>query len=226
MGKDFYALGEYSVSPNHRYLAYATDLNGSRIYTLKIKDLETGQTIGAPITQVTDNLVWAEDNQTLLYSKLDPQTLRWHKIFRYNINTRKSELVYEEPDDTYFVNIYKSRSRKFLWLHIHSTLTSEFRYLRAAQPTATPKVFSERQTGVEYSIKDAGDRFFILTNHQAQNFRLMEAPYDKTSWPYWQEVIPHRSQTLLEDVELFQHFYVVKEKTNGISQTQIRFYDH
>ncbi len=225
IGKDFYAIGSYSISPNHRYFAYATDIVGRRLYTIYIKDLETGKIINEPIAEVTGNLVWAEDNQTLLYSKQDPVTLRWDKILRHNINTEKSELVYFEPDETYYASISKSRSRKFLFINLSSTLTSETRYISAQQPTATPKVFSQRTKGVEYSIGDAGDRFFIVTNHKAKNFRLMETSYDRTALENWQEVIPHRSETFLKDVEVFKDFYVVEEKTNGISQMLVRFYD-
>lgn len=223
-GKDYCAVsGGANVSPDHRYLLYGTDFVSRRIYTLHIKDLETAEHLADVIPNVTGNAVWAADNRTIFYSKQDPETLRSYQIYRHELGTDPAddELIFEEKDDTFRTYVYTTKSKKFIVIFCSSTLTNEAQVLEADNPTGDFRMFLPRERGHEYSIDHADGHFYIHTNWEAQNFRLMRCSEQQTAKEKWEEVIPHRSDVLLEDLELFQSYMVLNERKGGLNHIRI-----
>lgn len=224
-GHAYFALGGQSVSPDNRLLVYGEDTVSRRIYTLRIKDLNTGKLLDDHIPNTGGHAAWAEDSQTFFYSVKD-ETLRPYQIWKHKIGTPVSEdiLVYEEKDETFRTYVYKTKSRKFLVIGSSSTLTDEYRVLDAATPDQPFTLFQSRVRGLEYSIEHREDDWYIRTNKDALNFRLMKTPLTQTHQDAWQEVVPHREDVLLEDLEVFKHFIVLSERKAGL--TRIRVINH
>ncbi len=223
-GFDFCSIRNLTVSPNNRYLAFAIDTVGRRKYRIHFYDLETGEHLDSnDIPVSTPNIVWAEDNKTLLYTIQDPQTLRSHKIFRHELGTDPAAdvLVYEEKDDEFWCGVAKSRSRKYLLISSSQTLSTETRYLPADQPAEEPSVFLPREENHEYSVDHLGDAFYIRTNWDATNFRLMRTPEHRVAKSEWVDVVPHRKDAYLGDYQLFDGWLAVSQKEGG--QTKLRF---
>jgi oligopeptidase B len=223
-GKDYCSVsGGANVSPDHRYLLYGTDFVSRRIYTLYIKDLTTGELLSDIIPDVTGNAVWAADNRTIFYSKQDPETLRSFQIYRHVIGNdiADDELIFEEKDDTFRTYVYKTKSKKFIAIFCSSTLTNEAQILEADNPNGEFRMFLPREREHEYSIDHAGDHFYIHTNWEAKNFRLMRCGEQETDKSNWEEVIPHREDVLLEDIELFQNYLVLDERKGGLNHIRI-----
>ncbi|WNJ17243.1 S9 family peptidase [Pontibacter sp. G13] len=223
-GQAFMQVAGLTLTPDHTLLAYAQDTVGRRIYTLKVKNLETGEILTDEIPNMTGNAVWAKDGKTLFYSKQDPETLRPYQIYRHTLGTdpAKDVLVYEEQDDTFRCYITKSKSKDYLFIVCDSTLSSEVRFLDAGNPTGDFQVIEPRGPKHEYGVEHFGDHFYILTNWEALNFRLMKTPITATEKSNWTEVIPHRTDVLLEDIEIFKEFLVLSERKGGLSQIQVR----
>jgi len=162
--------------------------------------------LGDVIPEVSENLTWANDNRTLFYAKQDPTTLRAHRIYRHVLGSDPAEdqLVFEETDETFAAYVFKTKSKKYLMIVSSHTLSQEYRYLEADNPTGTFNVLLSRKRDHEYHVHHYQDRFLIRTNDQAKNFRLMATPIDKTQKEYWQEIIPHREDVFLGDFEIFQ----------------------
>jgi oligopeptidase B len=226
MAKDhpYFKLGGMSVSPDNKLAIFSVDTIGRRIYNIQIKNLETNKILSDKIKNVTGTAVWANDNKTIFYSSQDAVTLRSDKIFKHKLGTKQKEdvLIYFEKDDTYNVEIAKSKSRKYLAIESGSTLTTEYQILEADNPDGKFRMFQKRVRGVEYSINHYGDSFYIMTNKdKAENFKLMKTNEKKTSSVNWVEVIAHRSDVLLEDIEIFRDFLVVEERTDGLNKIRI-----
>ncbi|MEO1409427.1 MAG: S9 family peptidase [Bacteroidota bacterium] len=223
-GHSYYANGSLRISPNNHLLAYGEDTLGRRIYTLRFKNLNTGEYLPDEIPNTTGSATWANDNQTVFYTVRD-EALRPYKIYKHRLGTDPSEdqEVYHETDDTFHSFVYKSKSQRFLLIASIQTLTTEYRILDADQPDGEWRVFQPRDKAgkLEYSIDHYGDRFYLLTNYQAQNFRLMTCPLDATTKEHWEELIPHREDVLLEDLELFRDFLVLTERQNGITRIRV-----
>jgi oligopeptidase B len=220
----FFQLGGLSVSPDNTMALFSFDLIGRRIYTIQIKNLVTNSIFEDKIENVTGNAVWANDNITIFYSKQDPTTLRSDKIFKHKLGSNSSEdvLVYFEKDETFSVDIAKSKSRKYLAIESGSTLTSEYQILEANNPEGQFRIFQKRKRGVEYQISHFEDAFYIKTNADAaENFKLMKTPESKTAKKFWTEIIPHRDDVLLEDIEIFKNYLVVEERFNGLNRIKI-----
>lgn len=224
-GHDFFAVGNWEVSSGQDILAYAADTTGRRIYTIRFKNLGTGEVLKDEIPAVTPNMAWAEDNRTLFYAKQDPQTLRYYQIYRHTLGTPASldELVYEEKDDTFSAYVFKTKSKKYLMIAAQQTLASEYRFLDAANPTGDFQVIAPRERGHEYSADHYGDAFYIRTNSGgAENFRLMKTPVTAPAQQHWTEVIPHRADVFLEDFELFAGHLVLEERKSGLIELRVR----
>ncbi|OYU80113.1 MAG: oligopeptidase B [Flavobacterium sp. BFFFF1] len=224
-GHSYFQLGGMSISPDNRFATFGVDVVGRRIYTIQIKDLGSGAVMPDKIENTTGSAVWANDNQTIFYTRQDKTTLRSDKVYRHKSGTdaAKDVLVYDEKDDTFSVDVSKTKSRKYIVIECGSTLTTEYRFLSADHPEAEFKVFQKRIRGLEYSISHYGNDFYIRTNaDKAENFKLMKTPETATSKDHWKEVIPHRKDVLLEDVEIFKDFLVVEERSNGLTKIQIR----
>ena len=215
-GYSFFDIGSFQVSEDNRLIAYSVDTVSRRIYTIYVKDLETGQVFADRITNTSGNLTWANDNKTLFYSTKD-ETLRSDKIWKHCLGDGEGSdmLVYQETDATFSTFITKSKSRKYLIIGSGSTLSDEYRILEADNPGGQFRVFQERIKGLEYSIAHVDDRFYIRTNDQAVNFRLMVTPEGKTNRENWKEVIPHREDVLLEDFDVFKDFLAIQERRRG-----------
>lgn len=226
-GHAYFDLGTYKVSNDHRYLAYAYDAQGRRIYHIRFKDLQTGETFDTEIPQITGNMTWANDNRTLFYSKQDPETLRSYQIYRHTLGTDPAEdvRVYEETDDTFRTYVSRTKSKRFIVISCYSTVSNEFRLLEADQLDQDFRVIIPRQRDHEYEVDHLGDHLYLLTNYQAKNFRLVRAPIDSPGIENWEEVIPHREDTLLEDIELFDAFLVAEERSQGLAQIRIMAWD-
>lgn len=220
-GHSFFNSTGPRMSPNHEMMAYAVDTVGRRFYTIYFKDLKTGKTLPETIPNVTGNLVWANDNETVFYSEQNPETLRSEKIYRYNINSKKKDLVYFEKDETFTLAVYKSLSEKFIYIGAYSTLTNEIQYLPADKPQAQFTVFTPRQRSHEYSVTDGGDKFYVITNRNAPNYKLMTTDIKHTEEKSWKELIPHRQDVYLENVTVFKNFIAMDERRNGLTQVRI-----
>jgi len=221
---DYYSLGGLNVSPDNSMVAFATDTVSRRQYTIRIKNLETGETYNESIENTTGGSTWANDNKTLYYTKKDPQTLRSFRIYKHILGTDPAmdQLVYEEEDETFNSYVYKSKSKKYIIIGSHSTLTTEYRILNADTPDKEFEVFQTRERGLEYSIAHYKDNFYIVTNKDdATNFKLMRTPLEKTGKEHWEDVIPHRKDFLLEDIDIFQDYLVISERSNGLNLIRI-----
>ncbi len=223
VGHEFFSVDTRTVSFGQDILAYAVDTKGRRIYTIHFKNLNTGELLKDIITDVTGNMDWANDNKTLFYSKQDPTTLRSYQIYRHVLGTESSEdqLVYEETDDTYSIFVFKTKSKKYMMIVSTQTLSHEYRYLDANDPNGDFRVFLTREREHEYQIDHFQDKFFIRTNDQAKNFRLMATPIEKTGKEHWQQVIPHRNDVFLENFEIFNDHLVLEERKGGLIQIRI-----
>lgn len=220
-GHSFYQSTGPRMSPDHNKMAYAVDTVGRRFYTIYFKDLKTGKMLPDKIENVSGNMAWANDNETIFYSQQDPKTLRVYRVFRYSLKTNIAELVYEERDETFSCYVYKSLSDKFVYIGSYSTLSSEVRYIDADHPFNAPKLFAKREKEHKYTVSDHVDRFYIVSNKEAKNYRLMTAPLENTDPSLWQEVVPHRKDTYLMDVTVFKNHLVLEERFNGITQIHI-----
>jgi oligopeptidase B len=221
-GKSYYQVAGLTVSPDNKLLAFGEDVTGRRQYTIKIKNLITGEMLPDHIPNTSGEVAWANDNITLYYTVKD-EALRPSKVFRHSLNTAPKEdgLVFYEDDEMYHVSVFKSKSRRFIMIASHSTLSDEYRYVDANNPLQEFKIIQKRERGLEYSVKHYEDIFYILTNLQATNFGLMSCPIDKTSKENWKEVIAHREDTLIENIEVFRNYLVLDERKNGLSQLRI-----
>ena len=221
--ESYFSLRGKSVSENNKYLAYSTDVVSRREYTIYIKDLETGKILEDKIENTTGSITWANDNKTIFYTKQDNVTLRSNKIYKHILGTdsSKDELVFEEKDDTFSCFIYKTKSKKYLMIGSYQTLSSEYRFLNADNPNGEWKIIQPRERNLEYSISHFEDNFYVLTNWDAKNFRLMKTSISNTSKDNWIDVIPHRDDVLLRDIDIFKDYYVISERKNGLINTRI-----
>lgn len=221
--KSYFSIGDYTVSENNEILAYSVDYVSRRQYTIFLKNLITGEVYEDKIENSNGGITWANDNKTIFYTKMDPVTLRSNQIYSHVIGTKSSadKLVFEEKDETFSCFIYKTKSRKYLMIGSTQTLSSEYRFLDANTPDGQWKIVQPRQRDLEYSIDHYGDDLYITTNYQAKNFRLVKTPVTKTEKENWVEVIPHRSNVLLESIDIFQKHLVVTERKNGLTHLRV-----
>ncbi|MCM8569943.1 S9 family peptidase [Gramella jeungdoensis] len=228
-GYDYYSLGGLNVSPDNKLVAFGTDTLSRRKYIIRIKNLETGEIYNEEIKNTTGGSTWANDNKTLYYTKKDPQTLRSFQIYKHILGTDPSEdqLVYEEEDETFSTYVYKSKSREYIIIGSHSTLTTEYRFLDANNPEEEFTIFQPRTRGIEYSISHYNGYFYVVTNKDgATNFKLMKTPVDNTGMENWEDVIPHRKDYLLEDIDIFKDYLVVSERNNGLNKIKVIRWDN
>jgi oligopeptidase B len=218
---EYFAVSDFTVSPDGRIAAYGVDTKGRRFYDLYFIDLETGKLLPDVIEDTTSNFEWANDSKTILYAKQHPETLRSYRIFRHTLGAGEDPLVYEEPDETNYLDVSKSLSSSFFFLTSSQTLSTEVRYLSANSPQDAPKIFLPREANHEYYVTDGADRFFVLTNDDAENFRLMEAPLDDTTRSAWTEVVAHRESALIDDIDVFQKYLVLTIVENGLTQMEV-----
>lgn len=225
-GHSYYSINGLEVSEDNKLLAYAEDSVSRRRYTVYVKDIATGKLVDTPIPNTEGYVTWANDNKTFFYTKKDSLTLRSRWIVRHQLGAdyKKDVNVFEETDDTFYTGIYKTKSNKFLVIQSTSTLTSDYQILDANKPLGKFANFTPRERGLEYSIDHHQDKFLVVTNLDARNFRLMETPDTKTEKANWKEKIAHRADTLLQGIEVFKDYIVLSERAKA--NNLMRIIDH
>lgn len=227
-GKAYFQLGTMSVSPDNKLAAFATDVVSRRLYTIQIKNLETGEILADKIENANPNLVWAEDSKTIFYTTKNSKTLRSEKVYKHTIGqeAKTDEMVYFEKDETFDVFVSKTKSKKYVLIGSNSTMTTEYQFLDANQPNNKFQVFQSRIRGLEYDIDHFDGNFYILTNHQkATNFKVMKTPESKTGVANWTNVIDHREDVLVEGIEIFKDYLVIEERSEGLNKIRIKKWD-
>ena len=226
-GHSYFAIGGSSVSPNNNIIVYGIDTVSRRQYTLRFKDLTTGIVFEDEIPETTGGAVWANDNKTIFYTKKDPTTLRSYRILKHTLGTDSSEdiVVYEETDDTFSIGVGKSKSERFIMIGSHSTLSSETRFIDADKPDSEWAVIQPRQDDHEYHVSHYGDHFYIQTNADAKNFKLVKTSIESPSRENWVDVIPHRADVLFEGTEIFEDFLVIAERKEGLTNIRVKSWD-
>ncbi len=218
-GHSYLSLGAYHVSDNGRLLAYSLDTTGFREYTLYVNDLETGRLIGEPIER-TGSVAWAADNETLFYT-VEDAAKRAYRLYRHRIGSSAHNLVFEENDELFRVGVGRTRSRRFVLLVSGSLTTTEWSYLEASDPAGAFRVITPREHEHEYEVDHHGDSLYIRTNDAGRNFRLVTTSVADPGRQSWHEVVPHRSNVMLEGLECFKGHYVLLERENGLPQIRI-----
>lgn len=226
-GYSYFQVGGIAISPDDQMLAYSVDTIGRRNYTLYFKVRETGVMLPDAIGMTTGGVTWANDNKTVFYSRKDAKTLRSFQIYKHKINTDVSgdHLVYQEDDETFYSGVFKTKSRKYIMIVSGSTLTTEYRYIDAGNPDDTFTIIQPRTRELEYSVDHYGDKFYIVTNMDAKNFRLMETSVSNPGKENWKEIIPHRSDVFIDGVEIFKNYLVVSERKNGLINLRVIRWD-
>jgi oligopeptidase B len=220
-GLDFIRVTFPRFHPNEQLFAYAVDTKGDRVFTVFFKDMNTGLVLDQKIENVTSNFTWAMSGRVLFYAKHDPKTLRSDRIYKYDLDTGKYKLVYNEKDEKFEVMVYKTEAEKHIFITSDSTLSSEVHYILADQPNAKFKLIAKREKNHEYSVIDGVDRFYIRTNWNAKNFRIMETTLKKTDKKSWTEVVPHRSDVYVEGLDVFKDYIVLSERSIGLTQINV-----
>jgi oligopeptidase B len=222
-GHEFYSLGGSSVSPDNKILAFGVDTLSRRKYTIHFKNLETGELLNDAIPLTTGGATWANDNKTVYYVLKDDVTLRSEKIMKHTLGTPVEEdaEVFYEKDETFSTFIYKTKSQKYLIIGSESTLTSEYRFLDANNPDGEFQIVQPRTRGLEYSVDHFGNDFYIRTNLDALNFKLVKTPVTATTKENWTEVIAHRKDVYFDDFDILKDYLVVSERKEGITQLRV-----
>jgi oligopeptidase B len=227
-GHDFYELGELEVSPDDQLLAYADDAVGRRQYTLRFRDLRSGHDLPDIIANVEAAVVWTADSRAVLYIEKDPQTLLGNKVWRHVLGTGRASdvLLFEERDESFYTDIGRSSDDRWIYIHSHSTETSEQRYADAAAPERGFRVLVPRSQGHEYQADSVDDRWILRTNWQALNFRIVSAPFgtpdDRSAW---RDVIAHRDDALIHGFDVFRDFLAVEERSGGLRTVRVLTWD-
>ncbi|MDA9596803.1 S9 family peptidase [Flavobacteriaceae bacterium] len=228
-GKDYFCLVGISVSPDNSKVAFGLDTVSRRQFTIKVKDLKRGKMLDTEIKNTTGLSVWAADNLTLFYNKKDEQTLRAEAVYKHKIDLpdQVDVLIYEEVDETYSVYVNSSKSRKYIFISCRSTTTSEHRFIKANQPESDFTLIQPRTTDLEYDVEHFGDHFYIHTNYdKAKNFQIMRTSVNNTATSFWEPLMPHREDVLIDDFELFDQYWVVNERANGLSRLRVMGWDN
>src|ERR1700686_1148301 len=224
VGHDYYQIGALEVSPDSAWLAFCEDTVGRRQYTLRFKNLRSGEILEAAIPDVESDLAWANDNRTILYVAKDPETLLglYVKMHVLGQDPRHDALAFEQTDKSFYTGVSKSKSERFIFIHMESTVSSEWRYAHADDPALEFKTFLPHERDHEYQLEHAGDAFIIRTNWQARNFRLMQVPIgQEANRADWQDVVAHRDDTFIEDFDVFNGFLALSVRTGGLAKISI-----
>jgi oligopeptidase B len=220
-GKPFLAVGAYAVSDDGTRLAYSTDDTGFRQYTLFVKDLRSGDVLDALATR-TGSVAWAADGRTLFYTQEEESTKRHYRLFRHVLGSSAHDLVYEEEDAAFNLGVSRSRSGAYLLLVSSSLTTTEWRVLDAERPADAWRLVAPRVSDQEYDLDHHGAHFYVRTNDQGRNFRLARAPVEQPGRESWEEVLPHRPDVMLEEVECFRGHLLLVEREHGLPQLRVR----
>tara|TARA_A100001011_G_scaffold119157_1_gene125720 strand:- start:5729 stop:7858 length:2130 start_codon:yes stop_codon:yes gene_type:complete len=222
-GYDYFSVGGRFVSPDNNWLAYGVDTLSRRFYTIYFKDLRTGEVLSQSIPNTEGRIAWANDNQTVFYTSKNKTTLLSEKVYRHSVGTdyKNDELVYQEDDNEFYIGVGRSKSGEYIVIWNGSTLVSDYHLLNANTPNGDFFNFTPRGIKHEYSLVHYGEKFYILTNSEAENNRLMETSKDLTDMSNWKEVIPHNKDVHLLDMEIFDNHLVLSERENGLRGLRI-----
>ncbi len=224
-GHDYFKLVGINISPDNKKVVFGVDTLSRRKYSLKIKDLESGELLNTNIKNTTGYAVWANDNEHIFYTKKNLKTLRAESVFRQSIIQGKDsdKLIYWEKDSTYNTFVSKSKSNSYIFIGSFSTLTSEYQFLDASKPLDDFKFVQKRIEGLEYSVSHFKNNFYIYSNaDDAKNFKIDVVPVLNPSKENWKTFLPHREEVLLEDIDFFKNFWVTTERINGLNKIFIR----
>jgi len=228
VGHEYFALTGLNVNMINTVASFGVDTLSRRQYDLRFKNLKTQELFPEIINNTTGSTAWANDHKTVFYASKDPVTLRSDKIYMHILGTDPSEdqLIFEEKEEAFWTFVYKSKSKRFIIIGSYSTLSTEYRYLDADNPEGSFTIIQPRERDLEYSVAHYDQDFYILTNvDKALNFKLMKTPIGQTTKEYWTDVIPHRENTLLEDISIFKDFLVLEERQNGLNKIRIKKWD-
>lgn len=227
-GHDYYQLNGIEISPDNTLAAFGIDTVSRRQYTLRIKNLVTGEIYPDKIDNTTGGSTFANDNKTLFYTLKNPTTLRSERILKHKLgeSTTQDQSVFFEEDETFNTWVSKSKSEQYIFVGSYSTLSSEVRFINANNPDDNFKIVQPRTRGLEYDVSHYGDKFYVVTNaDNATNFKLMSTPVTATDRSNWKDVIPHRPDVLLEGIDIFKDHLVVSERYNGLRRIHIKRWD-
>ncbi|HEV7797554.1 MAG TPA: S9 family peptidase, partial [Pyrinomonadaceae bacterium] len=219
-GLKFFSVGAFVPSDDGNLLAYSTDTTGYRQYKLQIKDLRTGQLLPEAFERA-GNVAWATDNKTIFFTTEDAVTKRSDKFFRHVLGSDKTDLIFEEKDELFDIGGQRSRDKAVILLGSESKTSTEWRYLPADSPTSELKIISPREADHEYNVDHRGDLFYIRTNKGAKNFRVVTAPVSNPTQANWKELVAHRPEVKVEDLDLFANHLVLSEWEKGLQKIEI-----
>jgi oligopeptidase B len=221
-GHTYFRVGVFEVSTNHQLLAYSADTDGGESYTLRIKDLKTGKLLPETIGNTSYSFAWANDNQTFFYDQLDAAK-RPYRLMRHRLGADPAgdPLLYEEKDERFFLGIEKSRSEKFIFVDLSSKTSSEVRYLNADEPESDFKMIRPREENIRYSVDHRADQFFIVTDDQAKNFKVVTAPVESPGKENWTDFLPYDPATKVEQAEAFENHLVILERRKGLPTIRV-----
>jgi oligopeptidase B len=221
-GLKYFSVGVLSVSPDHRLLAYSVDTDGGEVYTLRVKNLQTGELLPDTITGTSYSFAWAADSRSFFYSVLD-SAKRPFKAMRHVLgnNVGSDSTVVEEPDERFELSIAKSRSREFIFFEVESKLATEIRFIHADRPEETPVLIQPREKELIYHIDHHGDRFFLVTNLHAKNFKVVSTPVDQPSKEHWSDFAPYDPNVAISGIEAFKDHLVVLERQGGLPVVRV-----
>jgi oligopeptidase B len=225
VGHDYFQIGALEVSPDGTWLAFCEDTVGRRQFTLRFKNLRSGEILDAAIADVEADLAWANDSRTILYVEKDPETLLGLYVKKHTLgqDPKADTLAFEQTDRSFYTGVSKSKSERFIFIHMESTVSSEWRYADAADPALEFKSFRPHERDHEYQLEHLGDAFIIRTNWQARNFRLMQVQIGReTDLAAWSDVVAHRDDTFIEDFDVFAKFLAVSVRSEGLAKISIK----
>ena len=222
-GYDFFDFDQGDVSPNQNLIIFSTDTQGRGLRTIQIFDIKNCKILNDRIESIDGGHAWCSDNKTFFYTRQDPETLRSFQVWKHRLGCSADNdvLVYEEKDETFYCYVYTSSSGKYVIIGSSQTLTDEYRFIDSSEPNSEFKLFDQRVRGLEYDVDHVGGLFYIRTNFEAENFRLMSATEKQTSRSKWKEVLPHREGIYLNDFEVFQEFIVLEDQENGLIKLRV-----
>ncbi len=224
-GHDYYQIGAIEVSPDSQWLAFCEDTVGRRQYRLRFKNLRTGEIEAGQIDGVESDVAWANDNKTVLYIEKDPETLLGLYVKKHVVGADQKHdvLVFQQTDKAFYTGVAKSKSERYIFLHMESTVSSEWRYADADDPALGFRLFLPHERDHEYQIEHVGDRFMVRTNWQARNFRLMQVRIGQEgSRAHWEDVVPHRDDAFIQDFEVFDGFIALAVRSGGLRRISIK----
>ena len=228
-GHDFFEIGDIAISPNSRLMAWAEDTVGRRQYVAKVMDLATHEILAIALPNVEENLVWAADNKTFFYVEKDPKTLLGFRVRKHSIDSANhtevaaDPLVWEQKEDSFYTQMYRTKDEKYLLIHTQSTVSSEVWFADAASPKLEFKLFLARERDHEYQVEHANGRWIVRTNYQAKNFRIVAVkPGDEGNRAKWQDIVAHRDDAFVDSYDVARNFLTIEEHSGGLRKLRIR----